>query len=35
MPDYVGFESRQYVERLIDLSKKYGDKLVIRRAKIN
>lgn len=26
MPNYVGFESRQYVERLIDMSKKYGDK---------
>lgn len=25
-PDFIGYESRQYAERLIDLAKKYGDK---------
>ena len=24
--NYVGFESRQYAERLIELAKKYGEK---------
>ncbi|RNA07948.1 39S ribosomal mitochondrial [Brachionus plicatilis] len=26
IPNFVGYESRQYAERLIDLAKKYGDK---------